>query len=164
VAIDRNLAVFNTYRISLCATSVFAYPGGSVYGPPSVVGGRVFLGTVTGSVLSLDAKTGCTYWATGAGDPVKTAVSVASWPTGLRDHGIQPHFAAYYGAAATIYAVDAETGAPLWSTKVDDHPFAGIGESPKLYRNRLYVPIRSGESAMGNRGDYSCCTLRGGFC
>jgi hypothetical protein len=30
VAIDRNLAVFNTYRISLCATSVFAYRGGVV--------------------------------------------------------------------------------------------------------------------------------------
>ena len=30
VAIDRNLAVFNTYRISLCATSVFASRGGIV--------------------------------------------------------------------------------------------------------------------------------------
>jgi hypothetical protein len=30
VAIDRNLAVFNTYRISLCATSVFAFRGGTV--------------------------------------------------------------------------------------------------------------------------------------
>jgi hypothetical protein len=30
VAIDRNLAVFNTYRVSLCATSVFAYRGGIV--------------------------------------------------------------------------------------------------------------------------------------
>jgi peroxiredoxin len=32
VAIDRNLAVFNTYRVSLCATSVFAYRGGIVRG------------------------------------------------------------------------------------------------------------------------------------
>lgn len=30
VAIDRNLAVFNTYRVSLCATSVFARRGGIV--------------------------------------------------------------------------------------------------------------------------------------
>jgi hypothetical protein len=30
VAIDRNLALFNTYRVSLCATSVFAYRGGMV--------------------------------------------------------------------------------------------------------------------------------------
>jgi hypothetical protein len=30
VAIDRNLALFNSYRISLCATSVFAYRGGIV--------------------------------------------------------------------------------------------------------------------------------------
>jgi hypothetical protein len=30
VAVDRNLALFNTYRISLCATVVFAYRGGIV--------------------------------------------------------------------------------------------------------------------------------------
>jgi hypothetical protein len=30
VAVDRNLAVFNTYRVSLCATSVFVYQGGKV--------------------------------------------------------------------------------------------------------------------------------------
>jgi hypothetical protein len=30
IAIDRNLALFNTYRVSLCATSVFAYRGGIV--------------------------------------------------------------------------------------------------------------------------------------
>jgi hypothetical protein len=30
VAIDRNLSVFNTYRVSFCATSVFAYRGGIV--------------------------------------------------------------------------------------------------------------------------------------
>jgi hypothetical protein len=30
VAIDRNLAVFNTFRVSLCATTVFAYRGGIV--------------------------------------------------------------------------------------------------------------------------------------
>jgi hypothetical protein len=30
VFVDRNLAVFNTYRISLCATTVFAYRGGIV--------------------------------------------------------------------------------------------------------------------------------------
>src|SRR5437763_8134278 len=32
VAIDRNLAVYNTYRVSLCATSVFAYRSGIVRG------------------------------------------------------------------------------------------------------------------------------------
>jgi hypothetical protein len=30
VAIDRNLAVFNTYRVALCATTVFVYRGGVV--------------------------------------------------------------------------------------------------------------------------------------
>lgn len=31
VAVDHNLSVFNTYRIALCATAVFAYKGGVVH-------------------------------------------------------------------------------------------------------------------------------------
>jgi hypothetical protein len=30
VAIDRNLAIFNAYRVALCATAVFVYRGGTV--------------------------------------------------------------------------------------------------------------------------------------
>jgi polyvinyl alcohol dehydrogenase (cytochrome) len=141
---------------------VFAYPGSSAYGPPSEIGARVFVGTANGSVVSLDAKTGCTYWATDPGAAVKTAISVGSLPQGR--NGSRAHYAAYFGdSLAFVHAVDAETGAPLWTTKIDEHPFAAVGESPKLYRGRLYVPIRSIESQMGNRDDYSCCTLRGGY-
>jgi polyvinyl alcohol dehydrogenase (cytochrome) len=143
---------------------VFAYPGVSVYGPPSVVGGRVFLGTNAASVLSLDAATGCTYWATDPRLPVRTAVLVGAWPAAARLKGSQPRYAAYFGESdASVRAVNAETGEPIWSTKVDEHPFASIGESPKLYQGKLYVPIRSRESEVGNRRDYPCCTLRGGF-
>jgi polyvinyl alcohol dehydrogenase (cytochrome) len=141
---------------------VFAYPGTTVYGPPSVVAGRVFVGTVIGSVLSLDAKTGCTYWATKPGAPVRTPVSVARWSVRSGAGGSHTRFAGYFGdAKATVHAVDAETGESLWSTQVDEHPFATISGSPALYQDRLYVPLTSGEGSMGPRGDYPCCTFRG---
>src|SRR5688572_13853133 len=41
----------------------FAFPNSTVaYGPPTVVGGRVYVGSEAGFVYSLDAATGCVYW------------------------------------------------------------------------------------------------------
>jgi polyvinyl alcohol dehydrogenase (cytochrome) len=143
---------------------IFAYPGTMAYGPPSVVSNRVFIGTVTGSVLSLDAKTGCTYWATELGAPVRTPVLVGRWITHFKENGSRLRFAAYFGdATARVHAVNAETGEPLWSVKVDEHAFATISGTPALYRGKLFVPLTSGEGSMGPRSDYSCCTFRGGI-
>src|SRR5208282_1929809 len=42
----------------------FGLPGGmSIYSQPAVAFGRVFVGNDNGVVYSLDAKTGCIYWA-----------------------------------------------------------------------------------------------------
>jgi polyvinyl alcohol dehydrogenase (cytochrome) len=132
------------------------------YGPPSVVAGRVFIGTVTGSVLALDAQTGCTYWATEPGAPIRTPVLTGEWPTHVEAHGSHPRFAAYFGdSKAIMHAVNAETGESLWSVKVDEHALATIGGAPTLHQGRLYVPLTSGEGSMGPRGDYPCCTFRG---
>ena len=41
----------------------FGFPNGnSAYGQPAVVGGRVFVGSDTGFVYSLEAATGCLHW------------------------------------------------------------------------------------------------------
>src|ERR1700726_1037707 len=41
----------------------FGFPGAkSVWGQPTVAGGRVFLGVDTGSVYALDAATACVHW------------------------------------------------------------------------------------------------------
>jgi polyvinyl alcohol dehydrogenase (cytochrome) len=141
---------------------VFAYPESMAYGSPSVVANRVFISTVTGSVLSLDAKTGCTYWATEPGVAVRTPVLVGQLTADHRKRNSQPPFAAYFGdGQATVHAVNAETGEALWSTKVDEHAFAAISGAPTLHKGKLYVPLTSREGSMGPRGNYPCCTFRG---
>jgi polyvinyl alcohol dehydrogenase (cytochrome) len=46
----------------------FGIAGASrAYTQPTVMGGRIFFGSQTGKVYSLDANTGCTYWETDAG-------------------------------------------------------------------------------------------------
>jgi polyvinyl alcohol dehydrogenase (cytochrome) len=143
---------------------VFAYPGGRVLGPPSVSGGRVFIGALTGAVFCLDAQTGATYWAikpSSAG--IKTAVVVQECPEAVWRAGTGPRFAAYFGdTMGTVYAVNAETGDMWWTTRPESHPYAGIAGSFKLHDGRLYVPImtsREGGAAM--KPDYPGCTLRG---
>lgn len=57
----------------------FGFNGASAtYGQPTVAGGRLFVGSEDGTVYSLDARTGCTYWSYKAETTVKTAVSVDS--------------------------------------------------------------------------------------
>jgi polyvinyl alcohol dehydrogenase (cytochrome) len=124
-------------------------------GQPVIVGGRVFVGSNGGTVYSLDASTGCVYWAYDAGGIVRSAVSIERSPKTSR-------WVAYFGDQhALAHAVDAETGQPLWKVKIDDHPAARITASPTYYKGRLYVPVASSEELAGMSPQYACCTFRG---
>lgn len=136
----------------------FGYPTGlSAYGQPTIVSGRIFVGTDIGYVYSLDAQTGCVYWSYQAKGNVRGAVSVAA----VKGHS-GTKYAAYFGDAhANIYAVDAQTGKELWTTRVDNHFVARITAAPKVYEGRVYVPVSSSEEFSASSLDYPCCTGRG---
>ena len=127
----------------------------SVDAQPTIAGGRLFLGSANGTVYSLDARTGCTYWSFKADSKVRSAVSVAPLGRG--------QYAAYFGDGQTnIYALNAQTGQLLWKTKLDTHPMAGITAAPKVYGGHVYVGVRSaGEEMAAQNPKYPCCTFRG---
>src|SRR5258708_7864904 len=133
----------------------FGYPGATSAGTqPTVVGGRVYVGTAEGDVYSLDAKTGCVHWMIEAEAAVRSAINIGKGAAG--------RLAAYFGdQSATIYAVDAETGEFLWKTKVDDNWRAAITGAPALYAGRLYVPVSSREESQVGNPKYPCCQFRG---
>ena len=135
----------------------FGFPGvSSVYGQPTVAGGRVFVGVDTGYVYSLDAETGCVHWSFLAETGVRNAISVGTLS------GQPARHAAYFGdIRANVYAVDAATGALLWKVNADPHPLAVITGAPTLHEGRLYVPVSSREEAAGSSLNYPCCTFRG---
>ncbi len=130
----------------------FGFPNASAtYGQPTVAGGRLFAGSEDGTVYSLDAHTGCTYWSYKAETTVKTAVSVDS--TGR---------AVFFGDTnGNVYATLAESGSLLWKSHVDPYPAARITGSPVLVADRLYVPISSGEEGAAMDPKYPCCSFRG---
>jgi len=114
----------------------------SAYGQPTVAAGRVFIGTQNGTVYSLDAKTGCTYWTFKTQSAIRAATTIGARRTGAGERAYALYVA---DQSAHVYALDAETGDLLWAHKVDDLPGARVTGAPTLYQDRLYVPIASGE-------------------
>lgn len=136
----------------------FGFPGDMrAYAQPALAGGRIFTGSEGGKVYSLDAATGCVYWIRDVGASVRTAITVAEIET---EQGMRP--AALFGdGRATVHAVDAATGEPIWARRIDDFPSATITGSPVLSAGRLYVPVSSSEETAAADPDYPCCRFRG---
>ena len=135
----------------------FGYPAGTVASQPTIVGGRIFVGTLRGQVYSLDAATGCLYWAIKNPTGIRSAISITRLP-----HTNPLKYAAYFGdVSATVHAVDARTGAEIWTTKVDPHPIARVTGALAFLDGRLYVPVTSLEEASAADPRYACCTFRG---
>lgn len=135
----------------------FGYLDGTVASQPTVVGGRIFVGTLRGQIYSLDANTGCIYWALKNLTGIRTAISVVPFPGSSATK-----YVAYFGdLSAIVHAVDARTGAEVWKTKVETHPIARVTGSPKFHNGRLYVPVTSLEEVSATDPRYKCCTFRG---
>jgi len=132
----------------------FGYSGANqAYAQPTVVGGRIFVGSAARKVYSLDAKTGCTYWAIDTDFAVRTAISIgangSSW-------------SAYFGDQhGNVYAVDAATGKIQWKTSLDAHPDVHVTGAPMLVGGRLYVGVSSLEEVSGADAKDECCKFRG---
>jgi polyvinyl alcohol dehydrogenase (cytochrome) len=132
----------------------FAFQGDTVRSAqPAVVAGRLYTGSASGAIYSLDAATGCIYWKYDAGATVRTSVSIGK--AGGKT-------IAYFGdVRANVHAVDAVTGQLLWKVKVDDHPASRVTGAPVFYDGRLYVPVSSVEEASAMAPTYECCKFRG---
>jgi len=137
----------------------FGFPGvSSARAQPAVAGGRLFVGSESGAVFALDAKTGCTHWMFQAGHGIRAAISIGPYKNGTAS-GMAAYFA---DGGAVAYAVDVVTGRQIWMRKVDDHPYATSTGSLTVYNGRVYVTTSGlGEEGLGGAANHSCCTFRG---
>jgi polyvinyl alcohol dehydrogenase (cytochrome) len=127
------------------------------YGHPTVAGGRIFAGSASGLVYSLDAVTGCVHWTfQAAPDGARTAFAAGALP------GSPGRTAVWFGdIAANIYALDAASGQLIWEKQVDNFPTARATGSPVLHNGRIYVGIASFEELLAGNPQYECCKFRG---
>ena len=123
--------------------------------PPAVAGGRIYVGSDSGAVYSLDAKSGCLHWKYEARGGVRGAVVIGPGEEAGR------HIAYFGDQRANLYAVDAETGEELWRNRIDEHPGALITGSPVLHDGRVFAALSSFVDLLGSRADYECCKFRG---
>jgi len=132
----------------------FGYPGSSsAYAQPTVVAGRLFVGTDTGVLYALNANTGCVYWTFQAKSGVRAAASVARL-TGSGD----VNYGVFFGdLKSNVYGLDAQSGRLLWMTHVEEDITARVTAAPTLHDGVLYVPISSWEEFAASTPTFSCC-------
>src|SRR5579885_2896244 len=132
-------------------------PGGSnSYSQPAVAFGRLFVGADDGSVYSLDAASGCAYWA------FKSDMFGRFAPIVAPIHGYPgTSYAVYFVTrSSTAYAIDAHDGRLLWKNVVKDG-LNNLSATAAFYEGRLYVPLSGTETLTGASLDYECCKSRG---
>jgi polyvinyl alcohol dehydrogenase (cytochrome) len=139
----------------------FAMPGAFSAGQtqPTIFGGAVFVASDNNYIYALDARSGCVYWSYDARNLMRGSVVIAP----VKDvPGVK--YGAYIGDyMGRMNAVNAETGAALWTIQVDSHPGAKITSAPVVdpTGTRLYVPVASWEEQTGAIARYECCKFQG---
>jgi polyvinyl alcohol dehydrogenase (cytochrome) len=121
---------------------------------PTIVGGRVFIGTASGAVYALDADSGCTRWGFQAAPAgIRSGVTIG-------EANGKP--AVFFGdTGATMYALDARTGELIWKVRPVDHYATMATATPRFYKGVVYQGFASFEEALGPDPKFECCTFRG---
>jgi polyvinyl alcohol dehydrogenase (cytochrome) len=132
----------------------FAYPGDvTALAAPTVFRGTLFVGSASGAVHALDARSGCVHWRYQATGPVRSALTIAA--TGSRTALL------FSDQNGSVYAVDARTGAQIWKTRVEAHEATRLTGSFALHDGIAFVPAASWEETRSIDPAYPCCTFRG---
>ena len=135
----------------------YGLPGAmSMYSQPAIAFGRVFVGGDNGTVYSLDAKTGCAYWAYQA-DMFGRFAPIAAPISG---HGATRYAIFFVTRSTTVYALDAHDGKLLWKLQIRDG-LNNLSATAAYHNGRLYVPMSGTETLVGGDLNYECCRSRG---
>ncbi len=136
--------------------------GGDVSATPAVDGSSVYVPDWAGNLYRLDRDTGAVIWSwtidryTGVlGDLSRTTPAIHD---GMLILGNQGGGLGLPGAI--VFAVDKTTGAPIWTTWVDEHPAAIITQSAVVFGGMVFVGVSSREEEFAYDPDYACCNFR----
>jgi polyvinyl alcohol dehydrogenase (cytochrome) len=130
----------------------------SMYAQPSMMFGRVYIGTDTGYVYAIDAKTGCVHWSFNAKRAVRTAMTIGA----VKVAGSSGYAVFFGDRQANVYAVDAHTGKLLWTAHPEENFTARVTTAATYHNGRIYVPISSFEEFSAATPTYECCKSLGG--
>jgi polyvinyl alcohol dehydrogenase (cytochrome) len=146
------LAAVDLGRLKL--SWIFDFPDSlDVRAQPLVVGNALFLGSQSGAVYAMNARSGCVHWTYQAAGDIRSGIVYRARPHAML---------IFSDTFAYTYALDAATGTLLWKSKVDEHPAARTTGTPAVWNDLVFVPVSSlGEEESAASSDYPCCTFRG---
>ena len=124
----------------------------SLRSQPALHAGRIFEGGVD-AVYSLDAATGCIYWATSVPAPVNSGIGIATLANRV--------LVVFGDLGGNVRALDASTGQPVWQWKADEHPATMVTSTPVFHNGRVYFGTSSFEESRAVSPEYVCCSFRG---
>ena len=123
------------------------------FSQPTVVDGYVFVGSASGQISALDAKTGCLKWTYQARAAVRVAPNVVRNGDG--------HALLFGDQIGWFYKLNAATGRLLWQVQTEEHESTRLTGAATVNNGIVYIPIASWEETRALRDGYACCTFRG---
>jgi polyvinyl alcohol dehydrogenase (cytochrome) len=130
------------------------FPGDvTAFAAASIVNGTLFVGSASGAVEAVDAKTGCTHWVFQANGPVRAAIlPVSSGSTTTL---------VFTDLIGWAYALDARSGRLIWKKRIDEHEATRLTGSSVSLNGVVFIPAASWEETRSLDPQYVCCTFRG---
>ncbi|GEM_PF-641051 len=133
--------------------------GGVKLATPISDGESLYLPTSASRLYRINRRTGAIEWEIAIPDvvdvpgaTVRSSVAVTAGKVifGLRN-------------APFVVALDSASGALLWKTKIDEHRFAQVAQSPIVGDGKVFLSLTgvSEEAMPALNPNYECCTFRG---
>ena len=121
----------------------------TAFGSPTLLDGRLYLGSAAGVVYALNAETGCLHWTFAANGPVRAAPLAVGQTLLFGDQ------------SGWFYALNAKSGQLRWKRRVDEHEAARLTATAVEKDGVVFVPVASWEEGLALNPQYPCCTFRG---
>ena len=135
----------------------YAFQGDvNTIGAPAVIGRYLFVGSASGAVQALDARSGCVHWTFQADGPVRSAIFAVPVEKNSTRHALM-----FGDLTGWYYSLDAATGRLLWKKRIDAHDSVRLTGAAAVYQDMIFVPAASWEETRATNADYACCTFRG---
>ena len=125
---------------------------------PIADGQSLYIPNSNGYLYRIDRQTGKIIWEIELAKVLDIVGASGSRGVAVTDNAV------IFGLHNTpvVAAVDKNTGAFLWKTKVDDHSGAVMTQSPIIAGERVFIGVSGlGEEVAATRPPYDCCTFRG---
>jgi len=159
----------NVNNVKNLAVKWAATTHGDVSAIPAVVDGAVYVPDWGGYLNKFDAKTGATLWSkpisgysSQPNDAARAAPAVVGDTVYIGDQGTQPTYPDVASVnGGYLSAVNATTGAAIWTTHIDAHPRAILTSGALVVNGVVYQGVASSEEAAAVDPNYPCCTFRG---